>query len=238
MARTPSASSSRRSTRDFNAAQTRRAALSLTHSRIARGVPGKPSVRDIESALRLLQSRGALVANSATATTVNVRLLATPERIKTELGAGDELELSFLRALWRLVGVRINDGAIVDASGFPPGYGGTRGVMSLLAALQSRQFLVWTANGAGEVRLARPNHPLEYFQIDWPAIGKRRAGDVAKLDAMQKYAYLNSCRRQFVLSYFGDAAARPKCKGCDNCLGVKLAKRVVGRVAKKRRRRA
>jgi ATP-dependent DNA helicase RecQ len=202
---------------------------------VARGVPGKPSIRDIESALRLLQSRGALIANSAAATTVSVRLLATPERIKTELGTGYDMELSFLRALWRLVGTRITDGAIVDASGFPPGYGGARGVMGLLDALQSRQFLIWTATEPGS-RLARPDHLLEYFRIDWAAIGRRRAGDIAKLDAMQRYAYLSACRRQFVLKYFGDAAARPKCKGCDNCLGVQLTKRTKARVTKRRRR--
>jgi ATP-dependent DNA helicase RecQ len=202
---------------------------------IARGVPGKPSIRDIESALRLLQSRGALIANSGAATTVSVRLLATPERIKSELGIGAEMELSFLRALWRLVGARINDGAIVDASGFPPGYGGTRGVMGLLDALQSRQFLVWTATEPGS-RLARPEHPLEYFRIDWAVIARRRAADIAKLDSMQRYAYLNNCRREFVLRYFGDAAAKPKCKGCDNCLGVQLSKRTKARGTKRRRR--
>src|SRR5438093_4644907 len=122
---------------------------------VARKVPGKPTVRDVEAAFRLLASRGAVVTPSATATTVNVRLLATPERIKSELGVGAEMELSFLRSLWRLVGSRINDGAIIDASGFPPGYGGTRGVIGLLDALQSRQFLVWTSTEPGS-RLARP----------------------------------------------------------------------------------
>ena len=209
--------------------------VEIDASVIARGVQGKPSVRDVESALRLLQSRGALIAQSSAATTVNVRLLATPDRIKSELGIGAEMELSFLRALWRLVGARLNDGAIVDASGFPPGYGSTRGVMSLLDALESRQFLVWSPTEPG-TRLARPDQPLEYFRIDWAAISRRRAGDIGKLDAMQRYAYLNTCRRQFVLAYFGDAAARPKCKGCDNCLGIQLAKRTKVRVTKRRRR--
>src|SRR5690606_28959785 len=36
-----------------------------------------------------------------------------------------------------------------------------------------------------------------------------------------KYAYTDQCRRAFVLRYFGDPAARPKCEGCDNCLGIK-----------------
>src|SRR5205085_219779 len=33
-------------------------------------------------------------------------------------------------------------------------------------------------------------------------------------------AYLKTCRRGFVLRYFGDPAARAHCAGCDNCLGT------------------
>jgi ATP-dependent DNA helicase RecQ len=202
---------------------------------LARALPDKPTPRDVESAARLLVGHGAVIAGSTAATTVRIRLLATPERITTELGAGAEMELSFLRVLWRLVGRRINDGAIVDASGFPPGYGSARDVMSLLDTLQSRQFLVWTLTEPA-TRLARPECPLEYFRIDWGALARRRAADLAKLDTMQKYAYLNACRRQFVLSYFGDSAARPRCTGCDNCLGVQLAKRVKSSSPRRRRR--
>jgi ATP-dependent DNA helicase RecQ len=39
---------------------------------------------------------------------------------------------------------------------------------------------------------------------------------------MQQYAYTKGCRRGFVLRYFGDAAARTSCGGCDNCLGTRV----------------
>src|SRR5260370_22257824 len=101
--------------------------------------------------------------------------------------------------------------------------------------LRSGQFVAGPPAEPG-TRLARPEHPLDYFRIDWAAIGRRRAADIAKLDSMQRYAYLSKCRREFVLRYFGDAAAKPKCKGCDNCLGVQLSKRAKARVTKRRRR--
>jgi ATP-dependent DNA helicase RecQ len=41
-----------------------------------------------------------------------------------------------------------------------------------------------------------------------------------KLEAMQSYVYTRRCRREFILRYFGDRAARTKCTGCDNCLGT------------------
>ena len=165
-----------------------------------------------------------------------MRLLATPERIKTELGEEAKLDLYLLRALWRRAGDRLYDGAVVDAGDFPAGYGGARGVMSRLDGLQDRQFLVWRHTEPGS-RLARPDVPLEFFRIDWQAAARRLAADLSKLDAMQKYAYTNKCRREFVLRYFGDPAARPRCTGCDNCLGVELSKRTVAKPRTKRRRR-
>jgi superfamily II DNA helicase RecQ len=46
---------------------------------------------------------------------------------------------------------------------------------------------------------------------------------------MQQYAYVKSCRRAFVLRYFGDPAATAKCAGCDNCLGTRLDLHGAGR---------
>src|SRR6202012_3693978 len=71
--------------------------------------------------------------------------------------------------------------------------------------------------GAG---LTAPNRPLTGFKIDWDAIDRRRKADLQKLDSMHQYAYSKACRRGFTLRYFGDAAARSTCKGCDNCLGT------------------
>jgi ATP-dependent DNA helicase RecQ len=61
---------------------------------------------------------------------------------------------------------------------------------------------------------------LSRFGVDWATIDRRRAADISKLQAVQKYAYTRECRRGFVLRYFGDPAARTKCEGCDNCLGI------------------
>jgi ATP-dependent DNA helicase RecQ len=204
---------------------------------IAGQLTGKVAVRDVESAVRLLTIFKAVLPHSEKSSLVDVRLLATPERIKEELGAGHEQELAFLRSLWRLVGSRIQDGAIIDAAGFSQTPGGPRGVIRLLDELQSRQFLVWHSTEPGS-RLARPDVPLDFFRIDWLALKRRHDADIAKLDAMQRYAYLQKCRREFVLRYFGDPAARPRCTGCDVCLGVALTKRTSGKRLKTRRRRA
>ena len=134
---------------------------------------------------------------------VLVRLLATPARIKRELGENDSLELGILRAMWRVAGDALNDGAPIDLDGLPPGFGGGSGAMPLLDALRDRQFVEWKRLGGGAA-LAKPGKPLTAFPIDWATIDRRRRADLQKLDAMQQYAYTKGCRRGFVLRYFGD----------------------------------
>jgi len=184
-----------------------------------RSIKAKASTREIEGALRILEKYGALTQSNGEMSRVLVRLLATPDRIRRELTGVANQELGLLRALWRGVGSRLSVGANVDLDGLPPGLGGAAGCIPLLQSLEERQFLHWERLNSG-LHLTDRNAPLSKFAIDWALIGRRRAGDLAKLQAVQKYAYTRECRRGFVLRYFGDPAARRRCDGCDNCLGI------------------
>ena len=205
-------------------AEIRRAAdasglASISFEELAARARGKVKDREAESAVRILIAAGAVIAESGNAQKLTVRLLATPDRIRTELGPGHEAELELLRALWRAHGARLELGAVIDPDGLPPGFGGAMGVPDLLDALQSRQFLTWERTGGG-LRLSDPRAPIEHFKIDWDAIARRRNAEMGKVDAVQRYAYTEKCRRGFLLRYFGDPAARDKCEGCDICLGT------------------
>ena len=186
---------------------------------IARLVPGKVGDREVDSVLRILLRADAVRRESESGSSVMIRLLATPDRIKRELPDAHNPELGFLRALWRAVGARLHDGAVVSLDGLPPGFSGASTAIPLLSSLQGRQFLTWERIGGG-TRLTNPKAPLSAFDVDWAALDRRRRADLAKLDAMQKYAYTTGCRRAFVLRYFGDEAGKGTCGGCDNCLGV------------------
>jgi ATP-dependent DNA helicase RecQ len=59
--------------------------------------------------------------------------------------------------------------------------------------------------------------------IDWKSIDSRREREVLRLARMQGYAFARSCRRAYVLRYFGDPDATDRCTGCDNCLGPAAA---------------
>ena len=185
----------------------------------ARAIKPKPNSREIEGAVRILTRSGAVTLSNGEQARVHVRLLATPERIKRELTGESNSELGLLRALWRGVGAALHTGTVVDLDGLPPGLGGSAASMPLLDALQDRQFLVWERLGNG-LYLADMKAPLSRFKIDWTVLDRRRAAELSKLQAVQKYAYTKECRRGFVLRYFGDPAAKTKCAGCDNCLGI------------------
>jgi ATP-dependent DNA helicase RecQ len=182
-------------------------------------IKAKASTKEVEGAIRILEKRRAIAQSSGEHSRVHVRLLATPERIKRELVGEANQELGLLRALWRGVGSNLGLGANIDLDGLPPGLGGAAGCVPLLEALEERQFLVWERLNSG-LHLSDRNAPLSKFAIDWALIDRRRAADLAKLQAVQKYAYTKDCRRGFVLRYFGDPAARSRCEGCDNCLGI------------------
>ena len=186
---------------------------------LLRAVRSKASTREVEGAIRILERSGALTLSNGDQARVHVRLLATPERVKRELIGEANAELGLLRALWRGVGPALRTGAVVDLDGLPPGLGGSSSCAPLLDALQDRQFLAWERLGSG-LYLADKSAALSKFRIDWSVIDRRRAAELSKLQAVQKYAYTKECRRGFVLRYFGDPAARSRCSGCDNCLGI------------------
>jgi ATP-dependent DNA helicase RecQ len=197
----------------------RTGAVTLEPAEIATALPGKVSDREVESALRLLIQAGAVRSNPETGGRVHVRLLATADRIKRELGQARGLELGLLRALWRVAGDALYDGAAVDLDALPPGFGGAVSSMPLLESLERGQFLEWHRLGGGD-RVTNPKRPLTAYPVDWAALDRRRKAEMDKLEAVQRYAYASGCRRGYILRYFGDPAAGRDCGGCDNCLGT------------------
>jgi ATP-dependent DNA helicase RecQ len=194
--------------------------LSLDTAGLAAAAKGKVSDREAEAALRILTAAGAVSASEGSRSRARVRVLATPERIRAELGTEESFELGVLRALWKSTRGAIAEGAIVDLDDLPPGLTGPGGAATVLDALQDRQFVVWSRVGEGLV-VADRKAPIERWPVDWDTLDRRRKAEQAQLDVMQKYAYTDRCRRGFVLRYFGDPAATNRCEQCDNCLALK-----------------
>ncbi len=216
----------------------RSATVAESPEELAGAVPGKASARDIESALRVLEQAGAIVKAQESASLVRVRLLATSERIKRELSNDDDaIALGVLRALWRAAGAGLSDGAIIDVASLPSGLGAPAEIQDTLQALEGRQFITAQRLGGG-ITLSAATRDLESFQVDWTSLDRRREAELEKLEAVQRYAYARSCRRAFVLKYFGDPAAGNSCSGCDNCQGTAVPRPTKAEPAKRTRKPA
>jgi ATP-dependent DNA helicase RecQ len=169
----------------------------------------------VEAALRVLRGAGLLREDAATVDQATVRLVATPKRVRAEFGRAESLELGVLRSLWRAHGSRLAQGLTVNLSQLPPGFGGMQNVSPVLDALQSRQLVVWSPI-ARKLQLADMRRPLEEA-VPKLSLERHRQHSLAKLRAMERYAFAKTCRRAELLRYFGERPRAAACGGCDNC---------------------
>ncbi|MFO0270574.1 MAG: RecQ family ATP-dependent DNA helicase [Gemmatimonadota bacterium] len=188
---------------------------------IAGRMPGRVSDKAVESALRVLQQ--GTVLDDVGPGDAFVRLRWTPAEVTQRLGAGASPALDLLRALWRAAGTRLPKGAVVSLDRLPVSDAGpdsVTDVLDVLDALARDGAIEWRRLSAG-LALRQPGAPLSRFPLDWDGLERRRRAANDQLDAMQRYAYADRCRRAFVLRYFGDPAGRATgdCGGCDRCLG-------------------
>jgi ATP-dependent DNA helicase RecQ len=66
--------------------------------------------------------------------------------------------------------------------------------------------------------LVEPVKAFDALEIDFDRLDKKRERDLCKLHRIIAYADHRACRHHFILDYFGDEDAAPRCTICDNCL--------------------
>ncbi len=185
---------------------------------VASLIPSQPGLGRVEAALRTLIAAGACVPEPPAAGQLWVRLMAHSGRIRRELVGECSPERVLLRTFRRALGRRFDEGATVNLDVLPPVLGGRAGAIAILDRLSHQQFVVWARIGGGfRMKLSGIEHCRP--SIDWQVIKRRKLADLDRLGAMQGYAETRQCRRAFVLRYFGDPAASPRCGACDRCLG-------------------
>jgi ATP-dependent DNA helicase RecQ len=194
--------------------------FSLPLPQFARTLREVKGDRQVASAIRVLEQAGVVKTIQPGAAQVRLRLLATPDRIRRDLGEGRAAELHLLRAVWKAGGGdAVYRGADLDWWDLAEAAGGRLRATELLDRLQDEGFVEWaSASGEGVWVLDR-NTPAARLSIDWRTLEEKRAREARKLQKMQGYAYAEGCRRGYVLHYFGDPAAMDECGACDNCLG-------------------
>ena len=69
------------------------------------------------------------------------------------------------------------------------------------------------------IRLPPEPLPVETSGIDFAGLRRRRDRDFERLEAVLRFARSRSCRRDLILSYFGEPVPEEGCGRCDRCRG-------------------
>jgi len=88
-----------------------------------------------------------------------------------------------------------------------------------LIALDSKGIIDYSPPFRGRgVRLIGEKFSTNKLPIDFAEIEKHRLFQMEKLDVMKGYFTISSCRRRYLLNYFGEKLSEHNCRGCDVCL--------------------
>jgi ATP-dependent DNA helicase RecQ len=187
----------------------------LSPAALTQLLPDDANPRHVDVVLQQLVRRGLITVIPDSIDRLWVRLLATPTRITGELAAERTLERDLLRAVWRQTRGTVQSGAVVALDRLPPGLGHPIELRRHLETLEREQF-VWTRPVGSGIAIGAAVLPAESPPLDWRELDARRRHDIDKLDWVQRYAYARTCRRRFILDYFGDRTSTG-CSGCDQC---------------------
>ncbi|CAN5677359.1 hypothetical protein BH23GEM6_BH23GEM6_10700 [soil metagenome] len=197
--------------------------VTATPLELSRSVAEAKGDRQVISSLRVLQDFGLVrVISSGQPPPPRVRLIATPRRITRELvEQGRDEEVAFLRALWRSAGGEaLYMGANLEFRLLARLAGDRSRVQRMMDGLQAGGFLEWSGRDESEgIHVLDVATPLPRLPVDWAGLARRKKHELDRLSRMQGYAYVDECRRGYVLRYFGDAEAMDHCGACDVCLG-------------------
>ncbi|MCB0712809.1 MAG: RecQ family ATP-dependent DNA helicase [Ignavibacteriae bacterium] len=87
-----------------------------------------------------------------------------------------------------------------------------------MKGLTMARLLIYTPpTSRGGIRFLAERLPSRNLLIDEKRIEKERSRAVARLDATERYARTVTCRRDFILEYFGAEQEPEPCGRCDNC---------------------
>ena len=187
-----------------------RRAVPLDDRLIASKLGKGTNVDSVTKALSLLQERGVLLDVSRS-DVVRLRLLASPLRIECERAS---LTADSRRVLEKLAssGTAVTDWVALPASDLGSPYK----LDVVLNELESRQ-LVFVDRTPSRAVVAPTSSARVRLERTILMLKRRREAERAKLAAMVGYASALTCRRRYILDYFGDRSTQVTDCQCDIC---------------------
>ncbi|NOZ03403.1 MAG: ATP-dependent DNA helicase RecQ [FCB group bacterium] len=207
----------------------------LTHKEIAERMGGRVKEMMIGPALAIMERAGLMERLNRNDHLMEIELLSNTNamaKVKRDTHQG-----IVLRELQRLIPdpdlrvMRVRPETIIRACGL------TRAQTSTtLMSLEKKGLIKYKPPFRGRgVRLTSQRMPIAKLPIDFDAIEKHRNYQLEQLSGMQKYYFINRCRRNYLLEYFGEPRRSESCRGCDVCLHWKSPAESKGKVNARKR---
>ena len=182
----------------------------------------------VGTALKLLEGAGLIERFLPRENMAIVRINVTPEgddptaamSLVGRLGPQAHVQRTVLIGLEGLVNRRYSEPVYFHPDEFAAALGLDRPALSrAIRALTSELPIDYVPPFRGNATrvLDRDRKPRD-LGIDFKTLNERKAHEYDKLERMIKYAQSTSCRRSYILGYFGDVRAEAvRCGRCDNC---------------------
>jgi ATP-dependent DNA helicase RecQ len=206
--------------------------IELTQAEIKEAIPLDLNESAIGTALRILESSGALERFRPRENMAIVRINAEPDepRISDRVGANAHVQKLVALGIEGLVNRRFGEPVYFHPDEFATTMGLDRIALGRAIKLLAAEFPIdYVPPFRGNaVRILDRKKRARDLRIDFSALNKRKNQEYEKLERMVRYAETRACRRAFILGYFGDLDASD-CGRCDNCGGPGEARVAVAR---------
>ena len=193
----------------------------LTYKEIEWILSVKTSEMAVGSAIRILEDANLLERLTDREHQARVRLLVSPQNVMDMIGGKAKARKKIMAALISEYGNMLNKGVSLFLDNFSFKYQIKKEqLLRGIKVLEKDEILEYTPPFRGRgFRLLGEYISSKKLPIDFNALRLRSEKEYEKLKMMERYAYMNGCRRGFILKYFGDTLMVEKCGACDNCIG-------------------
>jgi ATP-dependent DNA helicase RecQ len=194
--------------------------IELTQAEIKEAIGLDLNESAVGTSLRILEAAGGLelFRPRENMAIVRLRMEAEGKRLRDELSPQAQKQRVVLAGVEGLVGGRYGEAVYFRPDELAASLGLDRQVLTrALKALTADLPIDYVPPFRGNaLRIRDRARRARELEIDFAALEKRKKYQYDKLDRMIKFAESSRCRREYILSYFGDKSAG-RCGNCDNC---------------------
>ena len=194
--------------------------IELTHSEIKEGARVEISEQAVGTALKILEGASAVERFRPRENSAIIRINGEPDdpSFLDRINPQAHSQRLVMQVLEGLVNRRFNEQVYFQPDELATKIGIersalTRAIKALAADLPIDYVPPFRGNA---VRVNDRSKRARDFRIDFKTLDKKKQREYDKLERMVKYAQATTCRRAFILGYFGDAETT-HCGHCDNC---------------------